>query len=249
MDLCIRYEILNSWGRRPSERFLKALAARVEQMGQEEDTLYIKNGQPVKAPAIDLDAIAPRSLDIGEADADYFGAKGLGQNRFQNAGMDSAADVVTERGLGQFWALAKGAVKANELTYSTQANSGDEWVPTLMNAQLWRTIRLEAAVLNLFTQFDMPSQPYDYPIESTDPVFYMVGETTNEAQLILTGGPFTDSKLGTGKVTFSAGKLGAINMGSSLPTYLMRSSSAVTKRPAQAISPMTAHPLPPRPIS
>jgi hypothetical protein len=66
-------------------------------------------------------------------------------------------------------------------------------------------------VLNLFEQVEMPSQPYDYPVESTDPTFYKVSEATDEAHLVLTGGPFTDSKPGTAKATFSAGKIGAIS--------------------------------------
>lgn len=206
MDLCIRYELLRSYGKQPSIKMWRALAERVGKMVREEDTLYIKAGQPVKVPAIDWEALVPKNLDLTEIDGEVWGVK-AGQ-RFHAGGPDQASDAITPRGLKQF---AEIAIKANEVTYSTQANSGDEWVPTLMNAQLWRTIRLNAAVLGLFDQFDMPSQPYDYPIESTDPVFYKVGETTDESQLVLSGGPFTDSKIGTDKVTFSAGKLGAIS--------------------------------------
>ena len=102
------------------------------------------------------------------------------------------------------------APKVDELVYSTQTGYGDEWVPTLAAAELWREIRLEAKVIGLFDQFDMPSQPYDYPAESTDPTFYKVGETTGEAMLAFgSSHPVPDSKIATSKVTFSAGKLGA----------------------------------------
>ena len=57
----------------------------------------------------------------------------------------------------------------------------------------------------------MPSQPYQYPSESTDPIFYLASETTAESQLVLDAGPFTDSKLGTAQVVFTAGKMGAIS--------------------------------------
>lgn len=202
MDLCTRYELMKSYGKQPSVKFWRALAERAVKMARDEDTIYIKNGREVKVPAVDFDALIPRNLDLNEVDGDLVGAKA------GRSGIDTASDSVTPTGLKQFLELA---IKSNELIYSTQSSYGDEWVPTLMNAQLWRTIRLNAAVLGLLNQFDMPSQPYDYPTESTDPTFYLVGETTNEAQLILTGGPFTDSKVGTSKVTFSAGKLGGIS--------------------------------------
>lgn len=204
-DLTLRYELMRSWGRQPSAKMWKALATRVASMAREQDTLYIKNGQPVKVPAIDMDAIKPKLLlELGDVE----GSLDIKSNRFHSGGMDAASDVVTPTGLKQFCEIA---IKADELIYSTQASYGDEWVPTLMTADLWRTVRLEAVVLPLFNQFDMPSQPYDYPIESTDPTFYKVGEATDEAHLVLTGGPFSDSKIGTGKKTFTAGKLGALS--------------------------------------
>lgn len=197
MDLAVRYQVMKSYGMRPSEKFFRALAGRAVKMAREEDTLYIKNGQPVKAPAIDWENLIPRNLDLSEVNGEIKAGK-IGEE---------AKDVVTPLGLKQ---LAELAIKSDELVYSTQASYGDEWVPTLMTADLWRTIRLNAAVLGQFEQFDMPSQPYDYPIESTDPTFYKVGEAADESQLILTGGPFADSKIGTAKVTFTAGKIGAI---------------------------------------
>lgn len=200
-DLAIRYQVMKSYGRQPSNRFWRALATRAVKMSRQEDTLYIKNGHPVKVPALDWVNLIPSNLDLEEVDGELFGVKARGN-------VDRAEDNVTPRGVKQLHEIA---VKANELVYSYQSGAGDEWVPTLMTAELWRTIRLNAAVMNLFTQFDMPSNPYDYPIESTDPVIYKVGETTDQAQLILTGGPFNDSKPGTGKKTFDAGKMGAIS--------------------------------------
>lgn len=207
-DLALRYEVMRAYGKQPSERFFRALAFRAAKMASDEDTIGMKNGQPVKVPALDWNNLIPRNLDLTEVDEKLIASK-IGQaDRFSAGAADKAPDVITPAGLAQLHRLA---IKADEVMYSTQNGYGDQWVPTLMNAQLWRTVRLNAAVLGLFTQFDMPSQPYDYPTESTDPTFYMVGETTGEAQLVLTGGPFTDSKIGTAKLTFSAGKLGAIS--------------------------------------
>ncbi len=203
-DLSLRYELMKSWRRRPSVKMWRALATRVASMAREEDTLYVKNGRPHKVPAIDMDVIKPRQLlEL----SDIEGSLDIKSDRFQGGGFDSPNDVLTPTGLKQFCEIA---VKSDELIFSTSSGFGDEWVPTLMTADLWRTIRLETVVLPLFEQFDMPSQPYEYPVESTDPTFYKVAEAEDETQMILTGSVFTSSKIGTAKATFSAGKLGAL---------------------------------------
>lgn len=56
----------------------------------------------------------------------------------------------------------------------------------------------------------MPSQPFDYPTEGADPTFYKVAETTSDASFVWAAIPITDSKIATGKTTFTAGKVGAI---------------------------------------
>ncbi len=100
------------------------------------------------------------------------------------------------------------AIKADELSYSTQANFGDEWVPDLWSQQIWHRARLENAILPLFQSVEMPSNPFELPIEGTDPTVYFVPETTDESQLSLgSGNPIPDSKVGTGKVQLAAKKL------------------------------------------
>lgn len=102
------------------------------------------------------------------------------------------------------------AIKADELDYSTQAGFGDEWVPTVWADAIWERPRLDNVVQNLFSSIEMPSNPYEYPVESTDPTVYLVGETKNENVLALdiTTSPIPDSKIGTAKVTFTASKFG-----------------------------------------
>ncbi len=51
------------------------------------------------------------------------------------------------------------AVKSDELSYSTQASFGDEWVPDLWSAQIWQRARLENVILPLFQSVEMPSNP------------------------------------------------------------------------------------------
>ncbi len=100
------------------------------------------------------------------------------------------------------------ATKADELAYSTQTGFGDEWVPDLWSQQIWRRARQDNTILPLFQSIEMPSNPFELPIEGTDPTVYFVPETQDEAHLTLGGGnPIPDSKVGSGKVTLNARKL------------------------------------------
>ncbi|MDD9955713.1 MAG: phage major capsid protein [Anaerolineaceae bacterium] len=100
------------------------------------------------------------------------------------------------------------AVKADELSHSTQAGFGDEWVPDLWSGQIWQQARLENAILPLFQSIEMPSNPFELPIEGADPSVYFVPETSDEAHLNLgSGNPIPDSRIGSGKVQLNAKKL------------------------------------------
>jgi HK97 family phage major capsid protein len=101
------------------------------------------------------------------------------------------------------------AIKADELNHSTQANAGDEWVPDHWSNQLWEKARQDNVIFPLFQAIDMPTDPYELPIEYTDPTVYYVPETTDETHLSLgSGNPIPDSKVGTGKVQLDSKKLG-----------------------------------------
>ncbi len=100
------------------------------------------------------------------------------------------------------------AAKADELAYSAQTGFGDEWAPDLWSQQIWRKARQDNTVLPLFQSVEMPSNPFELPIEGADPTVYFVPETQDEAQLSLgAGNPIPDSKVGSGKVTLRAKKL------------------------------------------
>lgn len=100
------------------------------------------------------------------------------------------------------------AAKANELSHSTQTGYGDEWVPDLWSSELWRQARLENVIAPLMRVVEMPSEPYELPVEGADPTVYYVSETTAESQLTLagSGSAIPDSKVGSSKVTLSAKK-------------------------------------------
>ena len=100
------------------------------------------------------------------------------------------------------------ATKADELAYSTQTGFGDEWAPDLWSQQIWHKARQDNTILPLFQSIEMPSNPFELPIEGADPTVYFVPETQDEAHLTLgAGNPIPDSKIGSGKVTLNAKKL------------------------------------------
>lgn len=101
-------------------------------------------------------------------------------------------------------------IKSDELDYSTQAGYGDEAVPTIWSEDIWERPRQDNVIQNLFESVEMPSNPYEYPVEGSDPAVRYVVETKHEAQLSLdsTTRPIRSSKVGTGKITFTARKFG-----------------------------------------
>lgn len=100
------------------------------------------------------------------------------------------------------------ASKADELAYSTQTGFGDEWAPDLWSQQIWHKARSDNTILPLFQSIEMPSNPFELPIEGTDPTVYFVPETQDESHLTLgSGNPIPDSKIGSGKATLHAKKL------------------------------------------
>jgi HK97 family phage major capsid protein len=101
------------------------------------------------------------------------------------------------------------AIKTNELMHTMQTGFGDEWVPELWSAQIWEKARQDNVVLPLFRTIEMPSSPFDLPVEGTDPSVYFVPESSNESQLVLggSGNPIPDSKIGSHKIQLTAKKL------------------------------------------
>ena len=119
---------------------------------------------------------------------------------------------VSERFAGALAYKVRGAglsaLKADELNRSTLTGFGDEWVPDLWSAQIWRKARVDNVILPLFPQIEMPSNPFEVPTESADPSVYYVPESADEAHLSLgSGNPIPDSRMGSGKVQLTAKKL------------------------------------------
>jgi len=106
---------------------------------------------------------------------------------------------------------------------STYANYGDELVPTLLNTAVWYHFMLESKILNALKGFVMPSNPYDWPVVTGGPTVRKVAEIADQASFSVPASPIPVSKIGTAKVTFSAGGIGVMVLGS---TELFEDSAA-----------------------
>lgn len=102
------------------------------------------------------------------------------------------------------------AIKDDEVMYSTLSSYGDEHVPTVWADNIWDKPRIDVVIPNLLETVEMPSNPYEYPIEGADPTIYFVPETADSASLSLdaTSPAIPSTRVGSGKITFSAKKLG-----------------------------------------
>lgn len=86
--------------------------------------------------------------------------------------------------------------------YSTGTNVGDEWVPDMWSGNLVEMVRYEARLMSMHPRVTMPSNPWNIPLEYTDPTAYLQGEAaTDEAA------KYKASTLGTNKTQLSAVKL------------------------------------------
>jgi hypothetical protein len=70
---------------------------------------------------------------------------------------------------GEYATMRADAYKAMT---STAGGSGDEWVPTLSSAELWRDMHLATSVSAQIPRVNMPSNPYTLPTLSADMTFY-----------------------------------------------------------------------------
>jgi hypothetical protein len=100
------------------------------------------------------------------------------------------------------------AAKANEVENTQLAGGGLEWVAEGWANNIIQKARVDNVVLPLLTAIEMPTNPYNAPIEGADPTVYAVPETTNQSQLTFTSAnAATMSQVGTGKIILTAGQL------------------------------------------
>lgn len=80
---------------------------------------------------------------------------------------------------------------------STTAGAGDEWVPTAMSASYIEEYELERKVCAMLRQVQMPSDPFDLPVQKNVTIARIQGENASLA----------DAQFGTDKLTLDAIKL------------------------------------------
>lgn len=80
---------------------------------------------------------------------------------------------------------------------STTVGAGDEWVPTAISAQYIEEYQLERQVAKQFRQINMPSDPYDLPVQINPTIARMQAE----------GSGLSGANFGTDKIRLDATKL------------------------------------------
>tara|TARA_R100000808_G_scaffold512_1_gene2662 strand:+ start:12834 stop:14573 length:1740 start_codon:yes stop_codon:yes gene_type:complete len=100
----------------------------------------------------------------------------------------------------------KSSIGSKALT-STGSSSGDELVPTDLSSDLQSRFYLESAIAAEFAagEIAMPTQPYELPLTTTRPTYYLSG--SEPTALPRAGTDPTESSPGTAKVTLTAKKL------------------------------------------
>jgi len=81
--------------------------------------------------------------------------------------------------------------------------SGAEWMPRDLSSELHRRLYLDSDLAQMFLaqEVQMPTDPYDYPLLTTDPVFYLNNVQNTDA---------TASDPGTAKITLTTARLMAL---------------------------------------
>jgi HK97 family phage major capsid protein len=97
------------------------------------------------------------------------------------------------------------------------AGLGTEWIPTDFSNQLVRDVRLQLRVAALHPRFNMPTNPYTFPVEGADIDAYLVSEQTGDNADIASSGAnrVPADTPGTSNLTFTAKKLGVRSIVSS----------------------------------
>jgi HK97 family phage major capsid protein len=112
-----------------------------------------------------------------------------------------------------FGDLSDAAIKAaTDPMYSTGSLIGSDWVGTAYSNQIWEAIRANAQVVGRIPTVVIPdgySSEY-FPVESTDPTWYKVAETTaNDSTMKIPVGTVTVSQMATATKQLTVAKMGA----------------------------------------
>lgn len=158
--------------------------------------IVAKEIEALKAPVLDHKLEAPHEDKLHVLDGKYAGMKKT-EIYFANTIIDSINNVA---GLGNR------IEKSADLTKAMSAvgdGTGDQWVPSGMEAQLWEDWTKRSIVSDKFQTIDMPTNPFLIPTLTADTTIY---RPTAEAEAP------TASDVTTAQSTLSACKLAGKNL-------------------------------------
>lgn len=136
-----------------------------------------------------------------EIEADQSRVGGSMRVTFDEADMQSFLDRLREAG------GSSATMRADEVSNLTTTGYGDDFVPTVLSAMAWRNFREKSTVLSLFEVVDFDSSPADWPTVGASPRVRR-GTELNDITNVNRGNPLWPTrKVGTDKVTFTAGEL------------------------------------------
>ena len=104
------------------------------------------------------------------------------------------------------------AAKGDEVMQQDLTSYGDEWVGVAYSQALWDAIRIGTFVAEKLPSIEIPQgfESIYLPIESADPTYYKVAETTDHnATTKFPDATVTASQMGTGRVQMTLAKMGA----------------------------------------
>lgn len=112
---------------------------------------------------------------------------------------DKADDLIPGNVKGIFNTYYGKHVLAPKLKALGTGNAGEgaEWVPTVVSSQFIEEFELDRQLSKQFQSINMPSNPFDLPIQ----------DGTTEARIQAEGATITQANFGTSKITFDAVKL------------------------------------------
>lgn len=113
--------------------------------------------------------------------------------------------------MARFAKRSKG-IKADETNFSTNTSYGDEWIGVAYSGELWEKVRQESGVVQRVPVYEFPpgAESAIMPLESTDPIWYLVAQAGDPASATAQVTNTVPAKaLGTAQVSATLGKLGS----------------------------------------
>ena len=108
--------------------------------------------------------------------------------------------------------FATNGLKADETLTSTNAGYGNDWIGVAYSGQLWESVRGDTFVVDKLNPFEFPGgmESITFPLESTDPTWYMVAQASGDLSAALA--PITrtvyESPFATTSASMTLGKIG-----------------------------------------